>query len=92
MQNWNRAFLIQDPDTHNHSKRWISPLPGFSEQEFPFLVCAGSASFNLVNIKDGFTEVLIAADGDRGSPEAFFVLEHKSSFSMHFATSQSVGG
>ena len=86
--NWSRCQLVQDPDNHNQCKHWISPLPGFDAEAFPFLVCAGLASFNLINVKEGFTEVLIAADGDSGSRDAFFLLESRTTFSMHFATSQ----
>ena len=92
VENWSQSRLIQDPDTHNQLKRWISPLPGFDVETFPFLVCAGLASFNLINIQEGLTEVLIAADGDSGSREAFFMLEKGNTFSMHFATSQSAAG
>ena len=66
-------------------------MPGFDAEAFPFLVCAGLASFNLINVKEGFTEVLIAADGDSGSRAAFFLLESRTTFSMHFATSQQLG-
>ena len=38
-------------------------MPGFDEETFPFLVCSGDETFNLVNVRDFSQDVLIKATG-----------------------------
>ena len=49
--------LIEDPRAGNIEKFWMEPLPGFQyekigdQEEFPWMVCSGKESINLVNVK-----------------------------------------
>ena len=54
IHDWKVVRIIQDQNPGNKDKCWISPIPGFDEETLPFLVCSGSQSFNLINVKTGF--------------------------------------
>ena len=49
-------------------------MPGFDEETFPFCITQGAQSFNLINVKHEFTEVLVKANrsGRYGQQAAVF--------------------
>ena len=65
-------------------------MPGFDEQTFPFLVCSGEETFNVINVRDFSQDVLIRASGKNFFSQkaaSFSMIEEEStSFTMHFAT------
>ena len=63
VDNWKVTAHIQDQNPANIGKYWLHTMPGFDEENFPFLVCSGDATFNLVNVRDGSQDVLIQATG-----------------------------
>jgi len=86
-QNWQVAHIIKDQNLANSLKHWISPLPGFDKDSFPFLLCSGRKSFNLVNVKNRSMQVLIDSPAvhHNGQTAAFFKAESKNGFSINFA-------
>ena len=59
VHNWKIVGLIRDDKPGNLHKLMILPLPGFDEETFPFMLCSGYESFDLVNIRDLTIEALI---------------------------------
>ena len=59
LDNWETIRIVVEDHAGNDQKAFIAPLPGFDEDKFPFLVCNGYESLNLINLKDLKTEVLI---------------------------------
>ena len=55
IQDWKVIRSFKDSDASNVDKWCIAPLPGFNEATFPFFVCSGRTSYNLVNMKEGIT-------------------------------------
>ena len=55
IQDWKVTRSFKDPDATNLDKWSIAPLPGFDESTFPFFVCSGRTTQNLVNMKEGLT-------------------------------------
>ena len=41
LHDWKVVKQIIEPVFSNTLKYWIEPMPGFSEEQFPFLVCSG---------------------------------------------------
>ena len=72
--NWLVTRRIKEPSPGNHSKFYISPLPHFHEENFPFLICSGRESINLIDIKNIHTEPLIKASV---YTDVFFTLYEK---------------
>ena len=87
ISNWVPTRVVYKVAPGNFYKHWIRPIPGFDEEYYPFLVCSGRESFNLINVKDADMEKLINASciNIRCQP-AFFFKEEDYGFSMHFAT------
>ena len=50
---WQAIHEIKDPNTGNIYKCWISTVPLFDTETFPFVVVSGYESFNIVNVKSG---------------------------------------
>ena len=88
VHNWTVRARIPDLNPANISKYWIQPMPRFDAAKFPFLVCSGEATFNLVNVRDFTQDVLIQATGKnfRSQQAAFFQRGREGDFRMHFAT------
>ena len=63
LHDWQVVSKIIDPVYSNTLKYWIKPLPGFDEQSFPFLICSGWMTFNIINIRDYIMEPLIKVKG-----------------------------
>ena len=61
IQNWMSVRVIKDPSPGNVSKFTLLQMPGFNEVCFPFLICSGRETLNLVNIKDFSIEVFVKA-------------------------------
>ena len=61
IEDFKRVRVINSINLGSRKKFWISPLPGFDINSFPFLVCSGSQAYNLINVATGRTEPLIHA-------------------------------
>ena len=61
IQNWEAVRIIPGNSFGNIDKYWFEPLPGFDYDDFPFIVCSGSESLNLLNVKEGHHLPLIMA-------------------------------
>ena len=53
--------LIEESNHGNKQKCWISLVPNFDTADFPFLICSGSQSYNIINVLTGHSEPLIHA-------------------------------
>ena len=45
-----RVFTDTNPNNDFWRKGYLSPLPGFDTDDFPFIACSGSRGINLVNL------------------------------------------
>ena len=61
IHNWKVIARIPDSNPNNSQKYWLSSLPGFNAETFPFIVAQGNETINLVNVKDSYQEPLISA-------------------------------
>ena len=89
LHNWQVVKQIIDPVFSNTLKYWIKPLPGFDEEEFPFVVCSGWMTFNIINVREMTMEPLIEFFGknNRGlSQEGAVLVKEDFGFSMYFDT------
>ena len=50
---WNVLHTVVDPVPGNVDKFWLSPLPKFDMEYFPFVISSGKMTFNLINVKTG---------------------------------------
>ena len=72
---------------HQEGVNFISALPGFHEQQFPFLVTTSTKDVNLLNISNSYSEQLV----DAGATSLFFdTPDATEGFTMHFATGDNV--
>ena len=65
----------------------MKPMPGFDEQNFPFVVCSGWMTFNIINIKEMTMEPLIEFLGKNvkgRSQEGAVFIKEDFGFSMYF--------
>ena len=53
-ENWQKVRLIEETNLENTDKCWLSTIPGFDFDSFPFLVSSGSQTYNLINVKTGY--------------------------------------
>ena len=60
IDDWTVLHTIVDPVPGNNTKDWLSLLPSFDVETFPFVVSSGKNTFNLVNVKTGDMSVLIS--------------------------------
>ncbi len=80
-------WYLCDTQVGNDHKFWIDFIHGFEEDEFPFLICSGRETFNMINVKDYRMEVLIQAPcRNQIAQQAFFSKEEAYGFSLHFCT------
>ena len=87
IQNWEVITKIKEFNDGNTNKYWIRELPGFNEVDFPFIICSGWETFNLININDFHMETLVKASVKNGiHQEAAFFNKEDYGFSMHFAS------
>ena len=90
VHNWKVVRRINDVDQKNINKYSINMFPGFDAEDFPFLVCSGESSFNIVNVKTGHMEVLIRAATSvlHAQTSCFFTTDQDGTHTMHFATTR----
>ena len=50
LDEWLTTIKIEDASNNNIQQFWITPMPGFDESTFPFLVCSGYETLSLINI------------------------------------------
>ena len=62
-------------------------MPGFDEKEFPFIVVSGNETFNLINVKTAYMQVLIKHKAQYycGQQGCFFTVDDDGC-SMYFAS------
>ena len=53
IHDWIVVHKIIDTAPGNITKNWLCEIPGFHEDEFPFVVCSGYETANLINVKTG---------------------------------------
>ena len=51
VDHWKVTHEITDPVAGNIQKHWLSVLPKFDLETFPFIVCSGYKTFNLINVR-----------------------------------------
>ena len=59
LKDWKVVHELSQMDPGNTEKFWQAPVPGFDVDDFPFVLCSGKVSYNLVNIKTGIMQPLI---------------------------------
>ena len=66
----------------------LMKMPNFHEEDFPFLICSGRESLNLVNVKDFSIEIFVKAPvwTDGNQQAVFFEGNVKAGYNMHFAS------
>ena len=66
IQDWSVITKIKELNDGNTNKYWIRELPGFNEVDFPFIICSGWETFNLINVNDFHMEPLVKASSKNG--------------------------
>ena len=51
--------IIEEPHPGNDQKFFMTTLPGFDIDTFPFVVTSGRKSINLVNVKEGRMQIFV---------------------------------
>ena len=51
--------VITDAFPGNIQKDWLCTVPKFNTGSFPFIICSGVKTYNLVNVKTGRMSILI---------------------------------
>ena len=84
---WQVVKRITEQSPGNTQKFWMCKMPGFDEKEFPFIVVSGLETFNLINVKTAYMQVLIkhTARYFFGQQGCFFTLDDDGC-SMYFAS------
>ena len=86
IENWSECKIISDTQECNDQKFFITPLP-FFEYSFPFLLCTGYESINIINVNTYKMQTLIKAPCKTiKSQQAIFFEQTKDQFKMHFST------
>ena len=93
VEDWKSIRTIKEPSLVDNDKYWLSTMPGFDVEKFPYCISHGSPTFNLINIKLGTNEILVKA------PEKHYYAQQAACFrfeggphdehypaSLHFAT------
>ena len=76
INDWQIVKRLEEPDDSNTKKYWMRPIPGFHETEFPFIICNGWDTFNIVNVHDYYMEPIINCSTRTGlSQEAAVFIE-----------------
>ena len=52
ISDWEVVREIPELNKFNLKKEHFVPLPGFDIDKLPFIVCSGSATINLINVRD----------------------------------------
>ena len=58
IKNWQLEIKIENTSMSNEM-HWLAMMPGFHPETFPFCVGHGTPTFNLINVKLGYNEILI---------------------------------
>jgi hypothetical protein len=56
--------IISESDAGNTSKYWFQTVPFFHAENFPFIICSGKRTFNLINLHTGKMQPLIEGSAD----------------------------
>ena len=76
----------------NIYKNYFCLLPKFDEYKFPFIACSGFEHISLINVRDQIMQVFIRSPCKTiKSQQAFFFIEEKYGYSMHFASKENSG-
>ena len=59
VEDWKATKIIKDPRSGNRLKQWLCPMPGFDLEEFPFIICSGTESYNILNLKTYYMQAFI---------------------------------
>ena len=59
IEDWCVVGMIEDSDRGNIEKNFLSLIYGFDLQTFPFVICSGLETWNLINIKEKTIQILI---------------------------------
>ena len=60
----------------NNDKYWMEKMPGFDLETFPFCVTHGSPTYNLINVKEGYSDILTESKTMyKGQPAAILRFE-----------------
>ena len=58
-KDWRVIGVIKETESENIEKFMLLPFPSFEAEEFPFILCAGRTSLNIVNVKEFKMQVLV---------------------------------
>ena len=58
-KDWRVIGVIKETESENVEKFMLLPFPSFEAEEFPFILCAGRTSLNIVNVKEFKMQVLV---------------------------------
>ena len=56
---WKVVKRVDEPSLTNSGIYWLAKMPGFDINTFPFCISQGSPTFNLINVKEGYNDILI---------------------------------
>jgi len=59
VRDWKVINWVQEPSLVSSNIYWLVKIPGFDLDKFPFCVSQGSPTFNLINIKDSYTNDIL---------------------------------
>ena len=93
VDSWEIVKRVEDSDFKNIDKYFMTTMPGFDEETFPFILLSGESSINILNVNDGSMEPLIAAASNpKRAQTAFFFIKRTNalvdSIEMHFSTTR----
>ena len=58
-KDWRVIGVIKETESENINKFMLLPFPSFEAEEFPFILCAGRTSLNIVNVKEFKMQALV---------------------------------
>ena len=90
-QDWKCVKRYDDSDQGSQYRNfgYLSPLPGFDIQSFPFVACYGLSNINLINLSNNKMEPLVLFDHAEatstfGKQGFFFQKNETGAISLHF--------
>ena len=97
LRDWTTIKYVEEQSLLTSQIYWLAKLPGFDDDTFPFCISHGSPTFNVINVKEGYNDVLVKAPEKHyyGQQAAVFKSVSESDkedehypypVSMHFAT------
>ena len=88
IHDWRSVRLIVEPSPGNVSKFLLMKMPTFNVETFPFLICSGRQSLNLVNIKEFSIKILVKAPVWTDGPQQaiFFIPNEQDGYNLNFAS------